>query len=87
MPSISRFMGITIYMYWGEYERPHLHARKAGCVAQISIEDGEIMEGHLPSNADYHRVAAWISIHKKELMEDWRLIRDKKTPKKIKPLS
>ena len=51
----------------------------------MSIQTGEIMEGGLPRRA-LGLVREWHSIHKEELLEDWRLAEGRKALKKIPPL-
>jgi hypothetical protein len=48
MPSISRFYGITIWMYWdeGHHGRPHFHAHYATPSTRASLDiTGEIIAG------------------------------------------
>jgi hypothetical protein len=48
MPTISRFFGITIRMYFNDHGLPHFHAYYGGHAAKIEIETLRIVEGHLP---------------------------------------
>jgi hypothetical protein len=47
VPSISRFCGIVIRMYFSDHAPPHFHAVYAGDEAVIVIETGEILRGAL----------------------------------------
>ena len=47
MPTISRFYGITIRMYFlaAEHNPPHIHVIYGEDVAEIEIKTGEIIYG------------------------------------------
>jgi len=85
MPTISRFFGITIYMFHRDHVPPHIHAWKGGSRSVFTIKDGRRTEGKL-SKGDEKLVAAWIEIHRRELLEDWKLARAKKNLFEIDPL-
>ena len=88
MPAISMFYGIIIYMYFFDNQRhklPHLHAEYAESEAVFSVEDGVILEGELPARQQ-KLVAAWIEIHRDELMANWRLAVSGKKVFSINPL-
>ena len=72
MPVLSRFYGIIIRMYFlqKEHNPPHIHAIYGDDVAAISISDGRVIEGSLPSKA-LEMVREWVSVNKKELMTMW----------------
>jgi len=88
MPSISKFYGITIYMYLSDnnqHHRPHIHAIYSGEEAIFDIENVRVLEGKIPKKQT--RLAqAWIEIHKDELMENWKLAIARKEVYKIEPL-
>ena len=48
MPTISRFLGIVIAMYWGDHAPPHFHAKYGGYEIMVNINTG-VFEGKLPS--------------------------------------
>ncbi|MDI6760994.1 MAG: DUF4160 domain-containing protein [Candidatus Brocadiaceae bacterium] len=54
MPEISRFYGISIYMYFREHSPPHFHAVYGENGALISIETLGLVSGWLPP-----RVMGW----------------------------
>ncbi len=96
MPTISRFLGLTISMFASEHGIPHIHARRGSygrrgrggrgmLVGVFDMESGEMMEGTLDP-VDAARVTTWISMRQRELKEDAKLIIDGKKTKKIKPL-
>lgn len=51
MPIISYFFGIYIRMYHADHPPAHFHAEYQGFEAFVSIETGQILEGHLPVKA------------------------------------
>jgi len=87
MPVISSFYGILIKMYFGDHVPPHFHAEYTEFTAQISINDLGIIEGYLPPKA-LGLVVEWASIHKQELIENWKSLSEKGNGifKKIEPL-
>ncbi len=75
MPVISMFYGIIIRMFYfdnKEHYLPHIHAEYAEYKAVIEIVSGKLLAGDFP-NDKIKLVAAWIEIHKDELMADWKL--------------
>lgn len=72
MPVISGFYGIIIRMYFiqGEHNPPHIHAIYGDDTAETTIQDGEILEGHLPPKA-LSMVREWIDLNKADLMTIW----------------
>ncbi|MBL0050105.1 MAG: DUF4160 domain-containing protein [Bacteroidetes bacterium] len=75
MPVISMFYGIIVRMFFmdnKEHKLPHIHIEYAEYTAVISIEDGGMLAGDFPSSK-LKLVAAWIEIHRDELMADWKL--------------
>ena len=71
MPRICEFYGIVIGMYFNEHGVPHFHADYAGAEASIAIETLEILGGRLPGRA-LRLVTEWATLHREELIEDWR---------------
>ncbi|MEI8346187.1 MAG: DUF4160 domain-containing protein [Pseudomonadota bacterium] len=88
MPILAMFYGIIISMYYFDDNRrhqPHIHVKYQEREAVISIPDGEILEGMIPTNK-LTIVRAWIEIHQDELMADWELAQSGHRPYKIDPL-
>ncbi len=88
MPSISMFYGITIYLYFKDnkqHHTSHIHAKYQGEEVIISIPDGKVLDGQLPSGK-MKLVLAWVELHQEELMADWDLAVSGEQPYKIKPL-
>ena len=88
MPILSMFYGIVVYMYAYDNRRhhlPHFHVEYAEFTAVISIVDGEVLEGSLPS-AKMKLVQAWLEIHREDIVADWNLAVQGLPPQRIKPL-
>lgn len=88
MPTISMFYGILIRMFFKDIDKhklPHIHAEYQGDTAVYSILDGKLLAGSLPVKKD-KLVIAWIIIHQDDLLADWELAVNGKTPFKIKGL-
>ncbi len=85
MPEISRFFGIIIRMYFGDHNPPHFHAIYQEDTAEYDINTLLVIQGSLPSRA-HAMVLEWASLHRDELLEDWKLAVEKKEIKKIEPL-
>lgn len=88
MPTISMFFGILVSILYEDNDRhhlPHIHVRYAGEKASVSIEDGTVLAGSLPSR-QMKMVQAWIEIHKDELYADWELAISGEELFRIEPL-
>jgi hypothetical protein len=85
MPTISRFLGLTITMYFDDHEPPHFHARAASRSAKIQIDTLEVLISDLPRR-ELRLVLAWAEMHAPELDENWRLAREGAKLNAIKPL-
>ena len=85
MPRISSFYGIVIWMYWNDHNPPHFHATYGDFEILIRITDLSIYSGSLPSRA-FGLVMEWASLHQNELMENWDLLKEDRSVKKIEPL-
>lgn len=72
MPTISRFYGIIIKMYFqqSEHNPPHFHVVYGENLAEIEISTGKILEGYLPPRAK-SLVSEWLELHKDELNTIW----------------
>jgi hypothetical protein len=74
MPTIAYFYGIAIRMFFREHPPPHFFATYSGHEANVSIETGEVIDGHLPANAA-RLVKQWALAHRDELEDNWRRAR------------
>jgi hypothetical protein len=85
MPTISRFYGILIQMYFGDHVPAHFHALYAEFEALIDIQTLVVLRGELPSRA-LALVLEWAEDHREELRRDWELCVQNQPPLKIRPL-
>ena len=85
MPEISRFFGIIIRMYFGDHNPPHFHAIYQEHTAEYDINTLEVIRGNLPNRA-HSMVLEWASLHRNELLEDWRLASEYSEILPIEPL-
>lgn len=84
MPELSRFFGIIIYMYYRDHAPPHFHAEYGEYEITVEIESGKVV-GEFPRRG-LHLVLEWYSLKREELVENWRLAREKLPLKPIAPL-
>ena len=72
MPTLARFYGIIMRMYFlgSEHNPPHVHAFYGEDVAAVSIQTGDVIDGHLPPKA-LAMVRKWISLHQIDLLDIW----------------
>lgn len=85
MPTISRFYGIDIQMYFDELHGPHFHAIYAGRKAQISALDGSVMGGKLPPRV-LRYTDKWYKLRRAEVLENWERARRREKLKWIEGL-
>jgi hypothetical protein len=85
MPTISRFYGILIQMYFADHAPPHFHALYAEFEALFDLQAFEVIRGELPPRA-MALVREWAQQHRNELMRDWVLCVQNQIPEKIRPL-
>jgi Domain of unknown function (DUF4160) len=85
VPTICRFFGITIAMYFDDHGPPHFHARHASGGAKVRIDTLEVIDSDLPRR-QLRFVLAWAELHQAELAENWRLARAGETLMQIEPL-
>jgi hypothetical protein len=86
MPSISRFYGITIWMFWneGHHGRPHFHARYGEYQASLDLA-GEIIAGELPRRI-LRLVQDWTELQTDELLANWQRVVNEEPLEPIDPL-
>lgn len=85
MPTICRFFGIAITMYFDDHGPPHFHVRTAGHSAKVRIDTLEVLASDLPRR-ELRLVLAWAEMRSTELEENWRLAREGARLKEIEPL-
>ena len=85
MPEVSRFYGISIFLYPREHPPAHFHALYGDDEAVFDIATLRILQGSL-SNRAHSLVLDWAAQHRDELLAAWENLRAGKTPGKIAPL-
>ena len=64
---------------------PHFHAQYGGDEVIVSINDIEVIEGHLPSK-QLKMLLGWAAFHQEELKENWLLAEQQQELFAIEPL-
>jgi hypothetical protein len=85
MPTISRFFGISITMFYDDHDPPHFHARHASGDAKVRIDALEVIDGTL-GRRQRRQVLAWAALHRIELLANWQRARAGETLHPIEPL-
>jgi len=85
VPTISRFYGIVIRMYFSDHAPPHFHAVYADQEAVIAIGSGAVLRGTLSDRA-LRMVREWASFHRDELAANWERTQVPEQPAPIAPL-
>lgn len=85
VPTISRFFGIVIAMFFDDHGPPHFHARYVHGSAKVRIDTLEVIDSSL-ARRQLRLVLAWAELHQDELRENWRLARAGERLREIEPL-
>jgi Domain of unknown function (DUF4160) len=85
MPEISRFLGISIRMYWDDHGPPHFHAAYGEHEATLRISPVALMSGRLPPRV-LSITVEWASRYEAELLANWGYCRRGQVPVPIPPL-
>jgi len=85
VPTICRFYGILIQMYFADHGPPHFHVVYNEYKAVIGITDFSVLQGDLPPKA-LGLVMEWARAHRAELLRDWALASQKRQLEPIAPL-
>ena len=85
VPTISRFYGIVISMYFGDHPPPHFHARYAGHKGRIAIRTGAPLDGDLPPRA-LRFIREWCELRRDELEANWARVEAESPLAPVEPL-
>jgi len=85
MPTISRFLGILISMYYDDHRPAHFHIKYGEHRAKMTIDTLELEAGMIPRRV-HALVLEWAALHRAELMENWQRARDGLPLEQIDPL-
>ena len=69
VPTISRFFGISIAMYFDDHGFPHFHARDASGQAKIRIDEVEVIESTMQTR-QLRLVLAWAEAASGRVVEE-----------------
>ena len=82
MPIIATFFGILVRINSRDHNPPHFHVEYQGFKAVFEIKTCRILAGDLPPTAR-RIVREWAMRYRKELLLDWDLAMQGKTPLRI----
>ncbi len=85
MPLISRFFGISIFMYFEDHAPPHFHAQYGDSEVIINIRTLQVMAGNISPRA-LGLVIEWATIHQQALIANWTKAIQYESIDKIEPL-
>lgn len=88
MNVVSMFYGIIVSMMYSadsELKVPHVYILFQDKQAIVTIPDGILLSGELPEGK-MKLIAAWVEIHKDNLIANWQLLVIGKLPYQIDPL-
>jgi hypothetical protein len=85
VPTISRFSGITIAMYFDDHRHPHSTLAMPTAGAKVRIDEVEVIDSSL-GGRQLRLVLALAELHREELPENWRRARAGETLQEIEPL-
>lgn len=88
MPTISRFLGLMLRMFFNDHDPPHVHAvdKNGEVIYDLSAKILKV-RGKGISSEKNAVVVAWIILRREQLVENWRLVRCGQKPNKIPRLS
>jgi hypothetical protein len=72
-------------MYWDDHNPPHFHATYGEFEILININDFSVYAGSFPGRA-FGLLMEWVSLHQKELLENWELMKELLPLQNIDPL-
>lgn len=85
MPLISRFFGISIYMYYDDHAPPHFHDKYGNEEILVDIQTLRVLTGKVSPRV-LGLVIEWASLHQEELMDNWDKGEKYENMPKIDPL-
>jgi hypothetical protein len=85
MPELSRFLGISILMYFNDHTPPHFHVKYNEFRASVEISTLSVVEGEIPPRV-HGLVTEWAELHRDELLANWNTLRESGEYRKIEPL-
>jgi hypothetical protein len=83
MPVVAIINGIKIEFYFDEHPPPHFHARYGEFVAQIDVQNLEIIKGGLPG-PQMRTILQWATSRREALRAAWDACSAGENPGSIK---
>ena len=84
MPTISKFDGYKIYMFYNDHQPPHIHVEYNGEKSTIEILNPKNIKGDIKTK-DLKVIQRWIKLREDELMNNLNLAMDNKTLTIVQP--
>lgn len=81
MPVLSRFLGISIKMYYDDHVPPHFHAYYGAFEVVVDIENAEVRDSFPPGAL--RRVLEWRELRRYDLRLAWHSVRLGQHPQPI----
>ena len=76
MPTIARFAGCRIEMYFGDHPPPHFHIVSPNGTMKLTIQGHRVLAGNLPKRA-IKDALEWAAANEAILMDKWTEFREK----------
>jgi len=71
MPTLARFSGFEIRMFFEDHNPPHVHVVGPDFEILVAIRDGSVLAGKAPASA--RRTALiWIAHNRESLLTKWK---------------
>lgn len=84
MPTISRFYGIVIRMYFADHAPAHFHAAYGDDRAVLEIATGRVLRRAVPRAL--RMVREWSAMHRDDLVDNWHRAQEPAALVPIEPL-
>lgn len=85
VPTLSRFYGIKVVVWWNDHPPPHVHVEAAGHRASLSIETLDLVDGRLSPRA-LRLLLEWALLHRDDLRRALDAAQRGEHPSTIEPL-
>ena len=86
MTEISLFFRIRVTINYNDHVPAHFQAEYNGNQVLVDIINVKILKGYFPKR-QLKLILAWAEIHKDELMQNWKLSRNRQALYRIAPLT
>jgi hypothetical protein len=66
-PQLDKMGVLTVWVYFADHRRPHVQVRGPGIRANIDIDTGEVLAGHLPVKT-HRQFREWLAPRRTALL-------------------